>query len=205
MIDERSLATFIDRYTMVYERTYSHDIELVWEAVSTSEHLDIWLLPVTHVERRLGGRCSFTWGGPHKPEQLGEVTVFDPPRAIQYTFGDPRSFLRFELTPVAGGTDLAFTHSFAPGTGTTPFEPSDEYGADLPAGPGSPWRPGFVAGYHAMLDQLDTYLRGEWTAADTAASLEAHHEHGPSDDSRALIDVYREHIAATCPPAEGNQ
>jgi len=71
------LARFISRHAMVYERTYPHAIELVWEAVSTSSHLDVWLLPVTSVERRVGGRCSFTWGGPDKPEQVGEVTTFD--------------------------------------------------------------------------------------------------------------------------------
>jgi uncharacterized protein YndB with AHSA1/START domain len=198
-MDTTQLARFVDRYTMVYERTYPHEIELVWEAVSTAEHLDVWMLPVTRVERHLGGRCSFTWGGPHKPEQVGEVTEYDPPRAIRYTFGDERSFLRFQLESVVAGTRLWFTHSFAPGTGTTPSEPSDAYGADLPAGPDAPWRPGFVAGFHSMLDQLDAYLGGAWTAADVEPALAAERRHGPDESQRRLIDRYREHIATACP------
>jgi len=47
------LAVFTDRYTRHYHRHYAHPIELVWEAVSTSEHLDGWLLATTRVEHPL--------------------------------------------------------------------------------------------------------------------------------------------------------
>ena len=84
------LATFTDRRTLHYDRRYPHPIDLVWEAVSTPAHLDVWLLPVCEVERRAGGRCSFTWGGPADEggSDVGTVTVFDPPNAIEYTMND---------------------------------------------------------------------------------------------------------------------
>jgi uncharacterized protein YndB with AHSA1/START domain len=62
------LAHFVDADTLVYDRRYPHPIERVWKAVSTGEHLDVWLFPVTRVEQRVGGRATFTWGG---PEELG--------------------------------------------------------------------------------------------------------------------------------------
>ncbi len=59
---------FTDRYTRHYHRHYAHPIELVWEAVSTSEHLDGWLLATTRVEHH-----SFTPGAEIEPsnEYLG--------------------------------------------------------------------------------------------------------------------------------------
>ena len=97
MADDSMLAVFVDRTTMRHERTYPHAIESVWDAVTTSEQLNVWLLPVSKVERRLGGRCSFSWGGPEEMSVVGEVTEWEPPRVVRYTFGDARSYLRFEL------------------------------------------------------------------------------------------------------------
>ena len=45
---QSSLASFVDRHTMVYDRWYPHDIALVFEAVSTGEHLDVWMSHDTH-------------------------------------------------------------------------------------------------------------------------------------------------------------
>ena len=193
------LAVFTDRFTLHYDRHYTHSIELVWEAVSTSEHLDVWLLPVSRVERREGGACSFSWGEPpdHPNTTVGEVTVFDPPKSIQYTTKD--GFMRFDLEPDGEGTMLRFTHSFRPGALT---EPAADYpGSDQPAGPDAPWRPGFVAGFHQMLDELDLYLSGKWTAADRARDLEGMRAGRPHPEHLRLIDVYRDHIRGHCPPA----
>ena len=197
MIDETTLARFIDRQTMVYERVYPHDIELVWEAVSTGEHLDVWMLPESRVERRLGGTYAFGWGGsaddPHATR--GTITVWEPPTAVQFTTTDEGgSFMRFDLAAEGASTRLLFTLHFLQGDPT----PEDAYpGADKPAGPDTAWRPGFVAGYHGFLDELALFLRGEWTAADRTASL----EHIETDEYLARIDRYREHIRDTCPPA----
>jgi uncharacterized protein YndB with AHSA1/START domain len=192
------LAAFTDRRTLHYDRRYPHPIELVWEAVSTAEHLDVWLLPVSRVERHAGGACSFTWGGPADDPavDVGTVTVFDPPNAIQYTMDD--GFMRFDLERDGDGTRLRFTHSFAPGAATEPSAAGD--GSDQPAGPDTPWRPGFVAGFHLMLDQLDLYLQGEWTALDKTKELDDMIAGRPDPEFLRMIAVYREHIRDHCPP-----
>ncbi len=184
---------------MRHERTYPHAIESVWDAVTTSEQLNVWLLPVSKVERRLGGRCSFSWGGPEEMSVVGEVTEWEPPRLVRYTFGDARSYLRFELFPDGDGTRLLFTQSFAEDEGTDASEDDAYPGADRPAGPDSPWRPGFVAGFHLMLDELDLYLRGEWTDADRARHLAAQIAGTPEPDYLRMVDLYRDHIGAHAP------
>jgi len=123
------------------------------------------------------------------------VTVFDPPNAIEYTMND--GFMRFDLERDGDDTRLRFTHSFRPGAAT---EPAEYDGSDQPAGPDTPWRPGFVAGFHQMLDQLDLHLRGEWTASDRQHHLDEMMAGRPDAEFLRLIAVYREHIRDTCPP-----
>ncbi len=119
---------------------------------------------------------------------------------IRYTFGDEQSFLRFELAVDGDGTRLLFTQSFAPGEGIDRQEDDAYAGADRPAGADTPWRPGFVAGFHEMLDELDLYLRGEWTQADRAADLAADVAGNPDSEYLRMIDIYRDHIREQCPP-----
>jgi len=202
-VPDSPLAVFVDRDTMVYERRYPHPIERVFEAVSTAEHLDVWMLPESRVERRLGGSCGFGWGGSADDPGAthGTITEWSPPTTVQYTFeGDTTvkgssSFMRFDLEALDdASTLLLFTLHFLPGD-----EEEQPYpGGDLPA-LGTAWRPGFVAGYHEMLDELGLYLLGQWTAEDRARHLgggdlaaDKTHNH--------WIDVYRAHIREACPP-----
>jgi uncharacterized protein YndB with AHSA1/START domain len=204
MSDE--LATFDDRLTMRHTRVFPHPIELVWEAVSEGEHLETWLLPVSRVEPRLGGAFVFTWGSPEGTEgqSTGTIDEFDPPRSIRYRSDD--GYLQFTLEPVDDGTRLHFIQNFAPGTG---LEPQEYPGSDQPAGPDSPWRPGFCAGFHNFLDALGEFLAGKITYEQQRPFIEAVHTgeftgdfppHVSRESEAALIDRYRAHIAATCPP-----
>ena len=200
MTAEQSLARFVDRFTMVYDRHYPHEIELVWEAVSNAEHLDVWMLPESRVERRLGGACAFGWGSPadHPDASYGTITAFEPPRTIEYTFEDGESHMRFDLEPAEGGTLLHFTLRFMPPPEDAP-DAEPWVGSDLPAGPGTPWRPGFVAGYHEFLDDLGAFLAGEWTADDRAAHLSGDAAHQQRHEE--WVGRYREHIRDRCPEA----
>lgn len=209
------LATFDDRLTMRHERVYPHPITRVFDAVSTTEHLDVWMLPASQVERREGGRCSFSWGGPADQGQEGMVEVFDPPSRVRYRFGEG-GYIEFALE--ARGDDethLTFIQCFAPGVAVEQA-PDAAPGWDQPAGPDSPWRPGFVAGFHGFLDQLDDYLAGRWTRERAAPFIETVYANGdalklweehpearpPANDPDRhgkLIDVYRKHIRDTIP------
>jgi uncharacterized protein YndB with AHSA1/START domain len=165
MTADRSPARFLDPWTLVYERTYPHPIERVFEAVSTGEHLDAWFIPTCTVERKLGGACSFTWGGPAGSTEPGSVTVFDPPHRIRYAWrapdGSDRPFIQFELEATRDGTLLRFTQAFI-------------------AGSPNPWRAGLGSGYHLSLDGLRKFLDGAWTRADMDAAL-AQPEATPED------------------------
>ena len=196
-----SLARFTDRYTMRHERTYPHPIERVWAAVTVPTHMDRWMLPVNTVEPRLGGAFGMTFGGPADEPMTGVVAAWEPPHVVEYRFGPGNdSSIRFELveTDQGAGTHLTLVHRFPPGVGGTPVP--DDPGGDLPGGPDTPWRPGFVAGFHLQMDNLATFLVDpEATGARVRAELERHRagEHEP--EWLELITAYRRHILATIP------
>ena len=187
------LATFDDRWTMRHVHFYRQPCERVWSAITTSEDMDVWLLPVTQVEKRLGGRCSFSWGGdPVTDVESGTVDRFDPPRVVRYKL--PESTLQFELSTVSGGTRLTMIHAYDPAFRQDPSTiPRGDEGGDLPAGPDTPWRPGFVAGFHEFLDRLGDFLADRWGGPPGAKD---HAE--PTYDE--LVIIYRAHIREHCPP-----
>jgi uncharacterized protein YndB with AHSA1/START domain len=91
MNESGELATFDDRWTLHYVRVFATPIARVWKAVTTAEELNVWLLPIARVEPRLGGQVSFTWGGPGKAPQVGEITVWEPPRRVRFQWRAPDS------------------------------------------------------------------------------------------------------------------
>lgn len=201
----QNLASFDDRLTMRHVRVYGHPVHRVWDAVTTTEQLDVWLLPAAQIERRQGGRCSFSWGSPVAESIVGTVAIFDPPRVVRYQF-ESGGFLQFTLEEVDGGTRLTFLQNFAPGDG---IEPREVPGGDQPAGADTPWRPGFVAGFHEMLDDLDTYLDGGPDRERVHAGIDAVYsgssisaardeDHDPRHHD-ALTETYRAHIRRACP------
>jgi hypothetical protein len=149
------------------------------------------MLPESRVERRVGGACVFGWGSPadDPAASSGTVSEFSPPTTVVYSMDDG-GYMRFDLAPERDGTRLNFTLYFMP-TDTV----EDPYpGGDLPAGPGTAWRPGFLAGFHEFLDDLYGFLKGEWTADDRAKMLE-----DPHAGQHALIDDYRAYVRDNCP------
>jgi uncharacterized protein YndB with AHSA1/START domain len=215
------LATFDDRTTMRYVRVFRAPIERVWRAVTTSEQLDVWLLPISRVEPRLGGRATFTWGAPDHSPQVGEITVFEPPRRVRYQWREQPGakgvqdlgYLEFELEPVSEGTRFTFIHHLERDfrqdqSGVSPVAKD----ASLPAGPDTPWRPGFVAGFHLGLDELGQFLSENWSEARIQAAsarnvdiangkIPGTFESGPQSPWSDLVEIYYDHIQKTCPPA----
>lgn len=196
------LATFDSRHAMRYVRFYPHPIERVWEAVTTAEQLDIWLVPICTVEPRLGGRCSFSWGSPAAAALIFEITEFEPPERVTYA-GVDGGTISFILERAPGGTQMTFIHAFKPGTVLPPLD--DEW-ADQPAGDDVPWRPGFTAGFHDFLDQLGHFLAGRWTYEHARAGIEAVRAGRPfpqhmTPEYIELLEAYRTLIREQCPPA----
>jgi hypothetical protein len=106
--------------------------------------------------------------------------------------------MRFDLR--ADGDDatlLAFTLHYLP-PGDTSMD--HDVGGDRPGGLDTAWRPGFLVGFHEMLDQLDPYLRGEWTLADNRHELARFVPDGWSSHGLGFIEMYRQHVVGTIPP-----
>ena len=154
-----NLATFVDRYTMRHVRVYPHPIDRVWEAITDDEQVGAWMgFPVTF-DVREGGRC--VWGSPDGPyfetkiEQLEPKTLIEHVGANEHPTG---GYMRFELTPHPDGCRFDFTQYFQPGQTWESYP--DDLGGDLPGGIDTPWRPGFVGGFHSAFDGLGRVLDG---------------------------------------------
>ena len=154
-----NLATFVDRYTMKHVRIYPHPVERVWEAITDDKHLSVWMGFPVSCEVKVGGRC--VWGAPPKAYFETEIERLEPKTLVEHTGrnDNPTGFMRFELAPHADGCRFEFTQHFEPGR--TWEEVPDDLGGDLPGGPDTPWRPGFVGGWHAFFDILGNYLDGK--------------------------------------------
>ncbi len=120
-----------DQDAIVSEVSISAPPERVFKALSDPSELQRWFgspeCPTKYwkMEGRLGGKYSYATGdgtievnNVRKFECHGEITEFDPPRVIAYTwFGNwhddtsVRTLVRWELTPKAKGTHVRVTHS----------------------------------------------------------------------------------------------
>jgi uncharacterized protein YndB with AHSA1/START domain len=211
------MAEFDDRWTVRYVRLLPAPMVRVWEAVTSSEQLDVWFVPVSRVEPELGGRCSFSWGRPESEAETWTVTEFRPKRILQMSREpDHFQFLRFELEPVDGATRLTFVNRFARETSAEDLararaNPGNKLLA-LPAGTDTPIRAGILEGYHLIFDELGRFLATAWrpdalreASARNVATANTLGPAGFGDDPQrepsALAAAYYDHIRDHCPAA----
>ena len=215
---EAELARFIDRHTIEYVRTYPHPIERVWRAITDPTEFGVWFIPGA-LDGKADGAYRFG-----DDNFAGVVTLFDPPRRVRFSHAsDPDAYFGYELSEIAGGTRMRFVQHFVPG-GVHTADP-DDLGGDLPGGPDTPWKPGFVGGWHEFWDALGDYLDGVATgsrlpdtefAAIARAFARTMIASGRMEQKQAkrlvlglrrqerwneLNKIYRAHIKATLPPA----
>jgi uncharacterized protein YndB with AHSA1/START domain len=214
---EAELARFIDRFTVEYVRVYPHPIERVWKAITDPAEFRIWFIR-GEIALRQGGAYKFESG-----EFKGVVQQIEPPRLIRFSDRpDGTAFFQYELSETGDGTRMRFVQHFAPDG--VYAEVPDDLGGDLPAGPGTPWMPGFVGGWHEFWDALADHLDGvpvgsrlpptEFMALAKSWAKDGMHA-GLWDENRAarlvlqfrrkerwneLNKVYRAHIKAAVPP-----
>jgi hypothetical protein len=100
---------------------------------------------------REGATCI--WGPVDDPYFTTEIVRFEPKTVIEH-----RGML-FELSAHPDGCKFEFTQSFEPGD--TYEEWLHDLGGDLPGGLDTPWRPGFVGGFHSAFDGLGAILDGK--------------------------------------------
>jgi uncharacterized protein YndB with AHSA1/START domain len=219
---EAELARFIDRWTMEYVRVYPHPIERVWRAIIEPEEFGVWFIK-GRLDARVGGRYWFGDDG-----FQGAVQAIEPPRRLRLADDNAGQTFEYELTEVGGGTRMRFVQHIPP---AGPYEEilshpeyPDDPGGDLPGGLDTPWRPGFVGGWHGMFDELTDFLDGVpggsrlpqtrlgriaqgWaryaSGLDLTAEQKSRIAHGIRLRERwnELNEIYRAHIKATIPPA----
>ncbi len=130
-----------------FARRLAHPPQRVWSALTEAEQIGRWFMPGM-LEPHVGGRVKFE--SEEEGGTLGEVTVWDPPRQLEYSWlrggGDgPRSVVRWRLDPDGEGTVLTLEHR----------------GVDRAVASG------YGAGWHDFLDRLSRHLAGDdavnWT------------------------------------------
>ena len=216
---EAELARFIDRFTVEYVRVYAHPIERVWRAITDPAEFRAWFIPGA-IDLKVGGDYRFDSG-----DFAGKVVAIEPPRLIRFSHSaDPeQAYFQYELSEATEGTRMRFVQHFTPGG--VYAETPDDLGGDLPGGPGTPWKPGFVGGWHEFWDALADYLDGVLTGSRlpptemntlVKAWVQSVQSRGmtPRDGARIVLGlrrkerwnelnkIYRAHIKATLPPAE---
>lgn len=136
-----------DHVTLRYERFLRHAPEVVWGALTEPEQLAAWFMQSGSIEARAGGAIDVVMGV-SQFHWTGAILTWDPPHIYEHEWNmDPRpevpfgerTVVRWELTPVDGGTRVVVRHRhLTRGTGL-----------------------GFAPGFHAFLDRLAAQLDGE--------------------------------------------
>jgi uncharacterized protein YndB with AHSA1/START domain len=128
-------------HVLRFERRIDHPLETVWEAIATPEGIRGWL-GAAEIEPAEGGRVRLQFDKTVGNVVHGRVTEVDPPRLLEYTFGEeePPSILRWELHDAGdGATRLVLTHAL----------PTPEHIGDG------------LAGWHTLLDMIPAAIAGE--------------------------------------------
>lgn len=125
------------RAVVRYRRRLLHPRDAVWRALTEEEHLATWFPTTADGERAEGAALTFRFVGVDIPPMTGTIRVFEPPAALELSWGD--DVLRFELEP-AGGAETVLTLVVTM------------------AEPGKAARDG--AGWHVCLDDLEADLAG---------------------------------------------
>ena len=126
-------------HALRFKRRIEHPIETVWEAIATPDGIRRWL-GAAEIELTVGGTVHLQFDKTVGNVVHGRVTEVDPPRVLEYTFGeeDPPSVLRWELRPADGATDLVLTHTL----------PTPEHIGDA------------LAGWETLLDMIPAAIAG---------------------------------------------
>lgn len=138
--DLGSLSAQGDLRSVRFARFIDATPEELWDALTNPERIARWMLTEeTTLEPRVGGKAHFGWGD--QGDAVGRVTIFDPPRCLEYTWEEDAgtSAVRFDVRQLEGRLELVLHHrNLAPKVSG-----------------------GVGAGWHAHLDDLMALLRGE--------------------------------------------
>jgi uncharacterized protein YndB with AHSA1/START domain len=101
-----------DAWTLIFIRELRHAPAVVWQALTDPIEIDQWA-PFT-AERNLAVTGETTLTMVDRDERMAMASMVvrvDPPRLLEYTWGDDR--LRWELEPHGRGTRLTLRHTLS--------------------------------------------------------------------------------------------
>ena len=103
------------RPALRFERALPHPPERVWTALTDTKEMFAWHPTPAAFEPRVGGRVVWDPDGHVADLPDSEVTDWDPPRLLGYTWakeGDRPDHLLWELRPHDDGCLLVLVHTF---------------------------------------------------------------------------------------------
>lgn len=104
------------RPALRFERAFHHPPERVWRALTEPEEESAWHPTPARFEPRVGGRVEYVESSYAAFGQPGEVTDWEPPRLLGYTWGKEEGqgpdHLCWELRPHDDGCLLILVHRF---------------------------------------------------------------------------------------------
>jgi uncharacterized protein YndB with AHSA1/START domain len=126
-----------DRWTLVFVRDLHHPPAAVWTALTDPAEIDRWAPFTAARDLAEPGDTVLTMvDGDEKTDLPATVLRSEPPKLLEYTWGD--DLLRWELEPTPAGTRLVLRH--------TPKDPGVE--------------PMLAAGWHLCLVVVEHLLDG---------------------------------------------
>lgn len=96
-----------DQPVLRFTRHLPHPASRVWDAITDSQQLSQWYPCRVELEPLKGGRITFAFDG-EEPE-ISEITEFDPPHALSYTWGGEQ--LRWTVEPRGEGSILRLNNT----------------------------------------------------------------------------------------------
>jgi len=129
-----------DDYVVRFERLIDHPLGDVWDAISTPEGIRGWLGDA-RIDLARGGGVRLQFDKTVGNVIEGTVTEVDPPRVLEYTFGEEDSVLRWELSAAGeDATTLVLTHRLPESAGHLPET---------------------LAGWHTLIEMIPAAIAGE--------------------------------------------
>lgn len=127
-----------DGFQVKFERILPFSIDTVWDAITNPDKLALWFTDI-EMDFVPGGKMVIHFRDESKTESVGKIVRIDPPKVFEYTWDDELAV--WELFPEGvNHCKLVLTYS----------KLADKYAITVPAG------------WHVLLDQLETVLKADW-------------------------------------------
>jgi uncharacterized protein YndB with AHSA1/START domain len=161
-----------DGLMVEFERILSHPIEKVWDALTNPDILRIWMTEV-EMDFKPGGKMKLYFQDADKTITYGQIVTIEKPTRFEWLWED--EFASWQLEAINDKqTKLHFTYSRL----------ADKYAFSAPAG------------WHVILDQLETVLNGRTEPYPFGVDSQ------PTPEALVLQEMYKKQVEHLLPAAQ---